>query len=146
MQNWRQSFSALVALIAVTSLTAPSAAFADSGFIRMSVVKGGWVLGAHGGSGVLMFHGRKYPLSIGGVDAGLVFGLSKTEFYGRVSHIRTASDVGGVYGAGGAGATLGVGARVIGLTNDKGAVLTLQGRQIGLMANVDLSGLVISLR
>jgi hypothetical protein len=39
-----------------------------------------------------------------------------------------------------------VGARVIVLTNEKGAVLELQGRQIGLIANLDLSGLVISLR
>jgi hypothetical protein len=85
-------------------------------------------------------------LSIGGVDVGLVFGLSETEFHGRVSRIRRASDVAGVYGAGGAGAAVVVGARVIGLTNEKGALLELQGRQVGLIANLDLSGLVISLR
>jgi hypothetical protein len=104
------------------------------------------VIGAHGGSGTLFFHGRRYALSVGGIDAGLVFGVSKTEFSGRVSHIRSASDVAGVYGAGGAGAALGVGARMIALTNEKGALLQLQGRQIGLIANLDLSGLVISLR
>ena len=32
------------------------------------------------------------------------------------------------------------------LTNEKGAVLRLQGRQTGLMVNADLSGLAISLR
>jgi len=32
------------------------------------------------------------------------------------------------------------------LTNQKGAVLELTGRQVGLMANADLSGLVISLK
>jgi hypothetical protein len=32
------------------------------------------------------------------------------------------------------------------LTNEKGAVLTMQGRQAGLMVNADLSGLAISLR
>ncbi len=123
-----------------------SAAYADSGFVRISVVKGGWFIGANGGWGTLIFHGRRYPLSVGGVDAGLVFGLSETTFYGRVSHIRRASDVAGVYGAAGAGAALVVGARMIELTNDKGALLQLQGRQIGLIANLDLSGLVISLR
>jgi hypothetical protein len=146
MQNWRRFSVGLVALIIAIGVSVSSAAYADSGFIRMSVVKGGWFLGAHGGSGTLIFHGRRYPLSIGGVDVGLVFGLSKTEFYGRVSHIRTASDVAGVYGAGGAGAAVVVGARVIGLTNEKGALLQLQGRQVGLIANLDLSGLVISLR
>ncbi len=146
MQNWRRFCSGLVALMVMIGVSASSAAYADSGFIRLTVVKGGWFLGANGGSGTLIFHGRRYPLSIGGIDAGLVFGLSETELYGRVSHIRRASDVAGVYGAGGAGAALVIGARVIGLTNDKGAVLQLQGRQIGLIANLDLSGMVISLR
>ncbi|MCW2285304.1 hypothetical protein M2323_003201 [Rhodoblastus acidophilus] len=142
MRNWRRFWSA--ATVAMGLGVAP--ALADSGAIRLTIVKGGWFLGAHGGSGVLVFHGRRYPLSVGGVDAGLVFGLSKTDFHGRVTHIRTPSDVAGVYGAGGAGAALVVGARVIALTNEKGAVLELQGRQIGLIANLDLSGLVISLR
>ena len=38
----------------------------------------------------------------------------------------------------------GVGAIV--LSNEKGAVLSLSGRQVGLIANVDLSGMAISLR
>ncbi len=146
MQNWRRCCVGVAALIVTLSVTVSSVAYADSGFTRMSVVKGGWFLGAHGGSGTLIFHGRRYPLSVGGVDVGLVFGLSETEFYGRVSHIRRASDVAGVYGAGGAGAAVVIGARVIGLTNEKGALLELQGRQVGLIANLDLSGLVISLR
>lgn len=136
----------LGALIVAVGVGAASTAFADSGSIRLTVVKGGWFLGANGGSGVLVYHGRRYPLSVGGVDAGLVFGVSKTEFHGRVRRINSPSDVAGVYGAGGAGAAVGMGARVIALTNEKGAVLELQGRQIGLIANLDLSGLVISLR
>jgi len=32
------------------------------------------------------------------------------------------------------------------LTNEKGARLSMSGRQVGLEANLDLSGLVISLR
>ncbi|WP_298427709.1 hypothetical protein [Rhodoblastus sp.] len=146
MQNWRRFWVAVIALTVAMGANFSSAAYADSGFVRLSVVKGGWFIGANGGSGTLTFHGRRYPLSIGGVDAGLVFGLSETEFYGRVSHIRRPSDVAGVYGAGGVGAALVLGARVIALTNEKGALLELQGRQVGLIANADLSGLVISLR
>ena len=37
-------------------------------------------------------------------------------------------------------------ARAIVLRNQKGAVLRLSGRQVGLIANADLSGLAISLR
>jgi hypothetical protein len=136
----------LIALLVMAGASIASAAFADSGTVRISVVKGGWFIGANGGTGTLIFHGRRYPLSIGGIDAGLVFGLSHTTFVGRVSHIYSPSDVAGVYGAAGAGATLAVGARLIALSNEKGALLQLQGRQIGLMANLDLSGLAIALR
>ena len=136
----------LIALVALVGASLSSAAYADSGTIRISVVKGGWFLGASGGEGTLTFHGRRYPLSIGGLSAGLVFGASQTYLSGRVSHIRRPSDVAGVYGAVGAGAAVGRGARVIVLSNEKGAVLELQGRQTGLMVNADLSGLAISLR
>ena len=65
---------------------------------------------------------------------------------GRVSNISRPLDVAGVYAAAGAGLTVGRGARGIILTNQKGAVLELTGRQVGLMANVDLSGLAITLK
>jgi hypothetical protein len=136
----------LIALMAMVGASVSSVAHADSGTIRISVVKGGWFIGASGGSGTLTFHGRRYPLSIGGLSAGLVFGASQTYLSGRVSHINGPSDVEGVYGAGGAGAAVGIGVRAIVLTNAKGAVLELSGRQTGLMVNADLSGLAISLR
>jgi hypothetical protein len=49
-------------------------------------------------------------------------------------------------GAAGAGLAVGGGARAIVLTNQKGAVLELSGRQVGLMAGADLSGLAITLK
>jgi len=145
---FRKSLVALVAVAGagLTSATLSSAALADSGMIRISVLKAGWFVGASGGSGTLTFKGRRYPLSVGGLSAGLVFGASQTSLVGRVSNIRRPSDVQGVYGAAGAGASVGVGARVIVLQNNKGAILQLQGRQVGLIANLDLSGLQISLQ
>ena len=143
MSHFRAS---LIALIAVVGASVSSAANADSGAIRISVVKAGWVIGGSGGSGTLTFQGRRYPLSIGGLSYGLVFGASQTDLHGRVSNIRQASDVAGVYGAAGAGLAVGRGVGAIVLTNQKGAVLELSGRQTGLMVNADLSGLAISLR
>lgn len=136
----------LIALVAIVGAGLSSVANADSGRVHISVYKGGWIVGASGGSGTLTFRGRRYPLSVGGISAGLVFGASKTEFVGRVSNIRRPSDVAGVYGAAGAGAAVGPGVRAIVLRNEKGAILELSGRQIGLMANLDLSGLAISLQ
>jgi hypothetical protein len=137
--------SALIALIALLSVGLQSA-HADIGGITLVVYKGGWIIGGSAGHGMLNFHGRFYPLAVGGIDYGFLFGGSRTVLWGRVSNIWRPSDVAGVYGAAGAGLALGVGVRGIVLVNQKGAVLELSGRQIGLMANADLSGLAITMR
>jgi hypothetical protein len=135
------------ALIALTVAGAGLAtAYADGGSIRFNVIKAGFVVGGSGGSGALLFHGRSYPLAIGGVSYGFTFGASATDFVGTVSNIRSPSDVNGVYAAAGAGAAVGPGAGGIILTNQNGAVLTLAGRQTGLIVAADLNGLVITLR
>ena len=108
---------ALLALTAFAGATLSSAAHADEGTVTLTIYKAGWVIGG-----------------------------SKTVLRGRVSNINRPSDVAGVYGAAGAGLAVGRGARAIVLTNQKGAVLELSGRQTGLMANVDLSGLAITLK
>jgi hypothetical protein len=136
----------LVALTALVGASVSTSALADSGRVSITVYKAGWFVGGSGGEGVLTFHGRSYPLSIGGLSAGLVFGASKTTFHGTVRNIYRPSDVAGVYGAVGAGAAAVQGVRAIVLRNDKGATLELTGRQVGLMANADLSGLALSLR
>jgi len=134
----------LVALALLMGFT--TAAVADSGTISFEVVKGGWFIGGQGGKGTLVFRGRRYPITIGGISAGLVFGGSVTRFRGTVSNIRSPYDVAGVYGAAGAGGAAVVGAQIITMRNEKGAVLRLTGQQIGLQLNLDLSGLAISVR
>jgi hypothetical protein len=146
MRNSNRLRAALVALVAAVGLSASTMAVADSGTVHISVLKAGWFVGGSGGSGTLTFRGRRYPLSIGGISGGLVFGASGAEFTGTVSNIRSPSDVAGVYGAAGAGVAVGAGVSAIVLSNEKGAVLSLSGRQIGLIANLDLSGLAIALR
>jgi hypothetical protein len=91
MQISHRARVGLIALVAMVGASISSATSADSGIVRISVVKGGWFIGANGSA-------------------------------------------------------VGIGARLIQLANDKGAVLKLEGRQIGLIANLDLSGLAIALR
>ena len=136
----------VLAFAALTGVALSTAAHADEGFVQLTIYKAGWIIGGSGGSGVLNFRGRRYPLSTGGLDYGLVFGGSKTVLRGRVSNIYRPSDVAGVYGAAGAGLAVGRGARAIVLSNQNGAVLELSGHQVGLMANADLSGLAITMR
>jgi hypothetical protein len=136
----------IVALAAVLAVGLSSAARADEGTVRISFIKAGWVIGGSVGSGTLTFRGRTYPLSIGGLSYGFTFGGSQTNLHGRVSNIYRPSDIEGVYGAAGAGATVIRGPQAIVLTNQKGAVLQVSGRQTGLMVNLDLSGMALSLK
>ena len=136
--------AALVVLVALFGIS--SAAQADSGTISIRIFKAGFVIGGSAGSGVLTFHGRRYPLSIGGLSYGFTFGASETRFHGRVTNIRRASDVEGVYAQAGAGAAAVRGAQAVVLTNQRGAVLTLTGGQKGLIVSADLSGLALSLK
>ena len=133
---------ALAAMLA--SLASP--ARADEGTVTIQFFKAGWVVGGSFGSGVLNFHGQMYGLSVGGLSYGLTFGGSQTYLSGRVSNIFHPRDIEGVYGAAGAGATIIRGPQAIVLANQKGAVLEVSGRQTGLMVNLDLSGMALSLR
>jgi hypothetical protein len=138
--------TALTALTVLASLSLSSAAQADTCAISFAVLKAGWFIGGSGGSGTLRCGNRSYPISIGGISAGFVFGASETRFRGSASFNGSPYNVAGAYGAAGAGGAIGVGAQAIVLRNEKGAVLKLTGRQVGLQVNADLSGLSISMR
>ena len=134
----------LIALMATAGIS--TSASAASGTIRFTVFKAGFIFGGSGGSGVLRFRGRNYPISIGGISYGFTFGASETRFRGRVTNIRRPSDVAGVYGQAGAGAAVVKGVQAVVLTNQSGAVLTLTGEQTGVIVSADLSGLALTLK
>ena len=138
--------ASLIALLALAGTASVSAAYADGGGISFSVIKAGLVIGGSAGSGTLTFHGRRYPLGIGGISYGFTFGASETRFHGTVTKIRSPSDVAGVYAAGNVGAAIGRGGQAIVLTNQKGAVLSLSGSSVGAIVSADLNGLVITVK
>jgi hypothetical protein len=142
----RLSSAARAVLFALALLAGPSVARADEGTVTLIIFKAGWFVGGSAGSGVMTFHGQTYGLSAGGIDGGFVFGGSQTTLQGRVRNIRRPQDIAGVYGAAGAGLAIGSGVRGLVLTNQNGAILELSGKQLGLIANLDLSGLAISLK
>jgi hypothetical protein len=137
---------ALTALAAFAALGFSSAAQAETCSISFTVLKAGWVIGGSGGSGSLRCPGRSYPITIGGVSWGIMFGASETRFQGRAHFNGSPYNVAGADGAAGAGAAVGAGAQAIVLRNEKGSTLELVGRQVGLQINADLSGLAISMR
>jgi len=143
---------AMISLIAFVSLVSPSYSQAPSGpqtpsaTIRIDIVSGGFIIGASGGSGTLTYQGKQYPLGIGGLSLGLTIGAAKTELVGRVYNLANVSDIAGTYTAGEAGLAIAGGKKIARLRNSKGVVLRLRGRQIGLEATLDLSGMEIWLK
>lgn len=136
--------ASVLALAVLASSVASS--YAATGAISIRIVKAGFFVSGSAGSGSFTFKNHTYPLSIGGISGGLVFGGAEIRFTGTADHVRAVGDIAGVYAAASAGAAATRGKGVIVLTNPKGVVLSLSGRQKGLMVNLDLSGIAISLR
>lgn len=135
-----------IVLASLVSFAAPSYAQRQSSDIQIDIVSGGFILGASGGSGTLIYGGRRYRLSIGGVSLGATIGLARARLGGRAYNLRRLSDIEGTYTAADVGFAVIGGRKVARLTNGRGVVLQLRGRQVGLEATADLSGMRISLR
>jgi hypothetical protein len=113
--------------------------------VAIELVKGGFIVGAAGGSGTMTCGNKKYGLELGGIKAGFLAGLAKANLKGRVV-LKQASDVEGTYAGAGAGIAVAGGVKGIAIVNQKGAKMTLSGTQVGLMYDVDLSGTVVRLK
>jgi hypothetical protein len=135
-----------LAFAAVAWSGQPTYSQGRSGEIYIDLVSGGFIIGGAGGSGVLVYRGRRYPLSIGGVGVGATIGLAGSRLSGRVYNLRRVTDIEGTYRATGVGYAIVAGRRVARLVNARGVVLHLRGRQVGLEASADVSGMRISLR
>lgn len=118
---------------------------ADNGTVRLRVTSAGFIVGAGGGTGTLSFHGRSYPLRLGGVSVGMI-GISSADLVGRARNLRQASDIAGTYTAVGAGLAIAGGAATARLQNANGVVLEVRGTKVGFSASLDLSGLQISMQ
>ena len=138
---------ALLALTAFAGATLSSASHADEGTVSLVIYKAGWIIGGSGGGGTLNFRGRSYALS--DRRARLRPGVRRLEDGAarpRQQHLPALRRRRRLWRGRRRASRSARGARAIVLTNQKGAVLELSGRQIGLMANADLSGLAITLK
>jgi lipid-binding SYLF domain-containing protein len=129
--------------LATGAFVAP--AEAATGSVVMHIASAGFIFGVTGGSGTLTFGGRQYPLSIGGISAGALVGVSATDLVGTASYLHAPGDIAGIYSAVGAGLSIAGGRSTAQLVNANGVRLRLHGRQIGFSFSIDLSGMSISL-
>src|SRR5271165_1149177 len=86
----------------------PSTSSAQSGSIRFTVTKAGFIVGVGAGDGTLYYQGRFYPLRVSGISLGTI-GAAVAHLQGRVYNLKTAADIAGSYTAisGGAAFTAG---------------------------------------
>jgi hypothetical protein len=138
--------SLIISGAAFAAGSAISPAEAATGSVYIKIVSAGFIIGVSGGSGVLTFQGRQYPLSVGGISAGATIGASGTELVGTAYHLHDVHDIEGVYSAAGAGLSVAGGRAAAQLSNARGVLLRLKGRQVGFMFSVDLSGMQITLK
>jgi len=139
--NFVALVGALMLIIAIT--VTPSQA--QTGTVRLNIVKAGFIVGAGGGSGVLHYHGSTYRLTVGGIGLGSL-GVAAADLVGTASNLHRPQDIAGTYGAAGAGVTFVGGGQVATLQNEKGVVLQLHGGQVGFQVSLGLAGMTIGLR
>jgi lipid-binding SYLF domain-containing protein len=139
----RRSLILSGAALASGSRLAP--AEAATGQISLRILSAGFIFGASGGNGILTFRGQQIPLSVGGISAGATIGASGTDLVGTASHMNAPGDIEGIYSSIGAGLSVAGGRSAAQLSNARGVVLRLRGRQVGFMFSLDLAGMSISL-
>jgi len=148
MLNLTAKCSGLFALALVVAISCATVANAQapSGTIEFKVFKVGFIVGAGGGSGTLIYQGKRYPLSIGGISLGATIGASSADLVGEVYNLTKPTDIQGTYSAASAGAAIAGGGMAASLQNSRGVVLKVRGKQIGLEFSLDLGGLSIKLK
>jgi hypothetical protein len=142
--NKATKLAAAIAAALCILLAAASPSQAQSGTVRLHVVKAGFIIGVGGGSGTLNFQGRNYPLRLGGIGIGSL-GVAAVDLRGTASNLHRASDIAGTYGAAGAGATFVGGGQVATLQNEHGVVLQVSGPQVGFQVSLGLGGMTIAM-
>lgn len=137
---------AAIALLAAAALAAaPTESRAQTGTVRLHIVRAGFIIGVGGGSGVLHYHGHAYRLRVGGIGLGSL-GVAAVDLVGTASNLHDPRDIVGTYAGAGAGGAFVGGAQVATVQNGRGVVLSLRGVQAGFQVSLGLGGMTISMR
>ena len=136
----------VLALATAFLMAAPVLANAQTtGAVSLRLENFGVLMGTVGGSGVLVFNGKEYPLRVDGIYA-VTIGGSRSTLTGTASNLRAAADIEGNYRAVGVGVAWRGGGRAVRLRSDKGVILKLRGTEVGFDASASVGRVTISLQ
>jgi hypothetical protein len=137
---------ALIFLLGV-GVGAPSTpSRAETGSVAVLFTKGGFILGAGAGEGVLTLRGKHYPFTVSGMSVGFTIGASTSKLVGRALNLRGPASIEGTYSAVGAGGALAGGAGGVQLQNTNGVILQLSGPKVGVELSAAVAGVSIRLK
>ena len=145
MLSFIRTIKFAVAFAIAAAMLSSVPAHAQTGAVRLHIVKAGFILGIGGGNGTLWYHGHRYRLSVGGVGIGSL-GIAAVDLVGTAYNLHNPADIAGTYGAAGASAAIVGGAAVARLQNERGVVLEVHGVQAGFQVSLGLGGMTVSLR
>ena len=143
---WNLITMSCVAFVMAVSLLHATPAQAQDGRIHLKITKTSFLVGIGGGRGTLYYQGKSYPLSVGGLKAGLTIGVATVELVGNAYNLTRVSDIEGTYNAASGSAALIAGAASVILQNSRGVKLKVSGKQIGLELSLDIGGMTIRLK
>ena len=124
----------------------PAPVQAATGSLQVQITKAGLIVGVGGGSGILTFKGRQYPVRVGGLAFGATIGVSTANLRGRVFNINVPPDVEGSYSVIAGGVSVVGGVKTVRLQNAKGVVIELAGPSVGFELSVNTGGVQVALR
>lgn len=102
-------------------------------------------VGVNWGHGMLKYKGKKYPISITGLDVGEV-GVTNVTASGKVYDLNKLSDFPGNYASIGAGATLGGGGTALAMENQHGVRINILSTSQGVKLALATGGVNIQIK
>lgn len=118
---------------------------APSGSVTISQTQIAFIGSGNLGGGKLVYGGRTYPFTIGGLGIGGI-GFSKIEAQGAVYNLKSLDDFAGAYAQGRYGVALGdKSTGELWLTNAKGVTMSLKAKREGLALSLGGDAIYIDL-
>jgi hypothetical protein len=144
--NWLRTAALGVVLLSCGLLALHPAAAADVPTATIELTGGSAAAGVGytWGSGILIFHGKRYPLRVNGISV-LHVGVSDYTASGTVYNLHKVSDIDGVYTAVSAGAAVGGGASVTAMKNSNGVLIETVANHEGVNLSLGPKGMSIAL-
>jgi len=144
MKHYRMQFLAF-SLLALLTFGFASSSQAETCAIRAVFTRGGFIVGAGGGHGVMTCRGHHYRFAVSGMSVGFTIGASTAQLTGRALNVRSPADIEGSYAAIGASGALAAGAGGAQLQNQRGVILQLTGGKVGVELSAAVGGVTITL-